>query len=273
MQHRIHELSLEAFFYANPPFPQELLTPSPYLNGKIKNQVKLDFISDFPQASDGAEYDFWIRGKELQRVLTDYPSEGSLEDKKQYLIREKTIRKQTHNERQNGWKKWKKTFHQNWASARETWRARIKRWEKEEEALDAVLGAGASGGGFWELPEEYWENLFLVQDFLNHDSGLKELAALLGRRQSSRQKTIRAGEGPHLPRPGREEILGLEPTGNLSQALPTEWFSLLDPQREMIFYQRWIEGKLLGYQYGIYQGESTGEEAGPFWSASTPQAP
>jgi uncharacterized protein with von Willebrand factor type A (vWA) domain len=258
------KLPPEKFYYLNPPFPLALLQDSPYLRGKIRNQVHQDFIQDFPQAGDQEAFDFWIRGAQPRGELVPYPRESDFQTKQKSVQRQHLLLKAALQERRKAWMKWKKSYHRGWVKSQQVWRNRIKRWEREEDALNEVLGAGASGGGFWELPEEHWEKVFQVQEFLQEDSGLKELAALLGRLQKSRKKTIQAGEGPHLPSPGREEILGLEPTGNLNHTLPSEWFSLLDPRREMLFYQRWVEGKLLGYHYGLYQGESAGEKAGPF---------
>jgi uncharacterized protein with von Willebrand factor type A (vWA) domain len=258
------KLPPEKFYYQNPPFPPELLQDSTYLRGKIRNQVHQDFIQDFPQAGDQEAFNFWVRGAQPRGELVPYPRESDFQTKQKSVQRQHLLLKAAFQERRKAWMKWKKAYHRGWGKSQQIWRNRIKRWEREEDALNEVLGAGASGGGFWELPEEHWEKVFQVQEFLQEDSGLKELAALLGRLQKSRKKTIQAGEGPHHPSPGREEILGLEPTGNLNHTLPSEWFSLLDPRREMLFYQRWVEGKLLGYHYGLYQGESAGEKAGPF---------
>lgn len=127
-----------------------------------------------------------------------------------------------------------------------------------------------------------WQHLEAYAQTLQRDSSLRELAELLGRWSSSRQAyEERRLLGPSVKetwrpeRYGKSEITGIHQSDDLSAMIPSEIALLSTPETETLFALKYVEKKLLTFQYrsqgkrAEVQQESrlrrtTVDERGPF---------
>ncbi|MEM6764580.1 MAG: VWA domain-containing protein [Bacteroidota bacterium] len=108
--------------------------------------------------------------------------------------------------------------------------------------------------GKWNMIN--WEKLEEVSDTLKEDPTLQELADLLGRWQLEKQMEEEMSLfSPELslswkPNPiGKSEIVGVHHSSDLSAMLPSEIALLSSPDTELLFSKRFVEKKLLTFQY------------------------
>ncbi|MGV8131672.1 MAG: hypothetical protein ACP5N7_06255, partial [Candidatus Pacearchaeota archaeon] len=88
---------------------------------------------------------------------------------------------------------------------------------------------------------DYKDKMDLVNQLRNSDK-LKRIAELAGR-----FKAIALSVQREKVKRGIDEIYSIAPGNNLDRTLPSELISLTDPNLEMDFYKRFIEGNLLNY--------------------------
>ena len=106
------------------------------------------------------------------------------------------------------------------------------------------------------------ERLHTTAALLDHLGLLRELAEELGRVEG-------AGRGREPLRGGGEEVTGVRMSGEVTRALPSELALLADPETEDLFYQRWIEHRLVSLELtgaGI-DGSGAPDHRGPVIAA------
>ncbi len=118
-------------------------------------------------------------------------------------------------------------------------------------------GVGWSGAP-QRLQMTLLEQLDKLSALLEQLDQLKELADALGRMEASSSK---AG----LEQGGSEEVVGVHYGGEVALALPSELGLLGDPETEDLFYQRYVEQRLISLELtGAGMGGSAqGDEKGP----------
>lgn len=102
---------------------------------------------------------------------------------------------------------------------------------------------------------------------LGRDRTLRELAELLGRFQRARHQTDEVRKQRLLPRQqwkpnpyGRSEIIGIHHSDEISRMLPSEVALLSSPETEIILSKKYVEKKLLTFQYRAQDMSTTYEE-------------
>ncbi|MCB0853982.1 MAG: VWA domain-containing protein [Bacteroidetes bacterium] len=108
--------------------------------------------------------------------------------------------------------------------------------------------------GAWDYVE--WDKLEEYADSLQRDPHLRELADLLGRwntakKQVEEQKMMEPmPERDWKPNPyGKSEIIGIHHSSQLEAMLPSEIALLSSPETEIILSKKYVENKLLTFQY------------------------
>lgn len=101
-----------------------------------------------------------------------------------------------------------------------------------------------------------WKQLESFAKQLTRDKHLRELAEMLGRWQMA-QKSLKE-EQLQMPVPkeewrpnpyGKSEVIGIHHSDEISALLPSEVALLSDPSTELIFAKKFVEKKLLTFQY------------------------
>lgn len=101
-----------------------------------------------------------------------------------------------------------------------------------------------------------WDKIESYIQTLRSDKTLKDLAAMLGRWQmveleieeEQREKIL--PQNSWKPNPyGKSEIIGIHYSDNISGTLPMEFAMLSHPDTELIFSHRFVEKKLLSFQF------------------------
>lgn len=116
--------------------------------------------------------------------------------------------------------------------------------EEATEDLEAFeqfcLSWGTEAGELQRLPAE--EKLALMHQILGSPK-LRRLAEMVGRlkRLALSKRTTRVTTVP-------EEVVDVTQGSNLARTLPSELALLEDPDREILFYERFLGGKLLEYE-------------------------
>jgi uncharacterized protein with von Willebrand factor type A (vWA) domain len=112
-----------------------------------------------------------------------------------------------------------------------------------------------------------WDKLQDFADSLRRDRSLRELADILGkwRRAQEHQQRVRMQRLIHRqdwkPNPyGKSEIVGIHHSGNLTQMLPGEIALLSSPETEVLLSLKYVEKKLLTFQYRSQDLSSTPEQ-------------
>ncbi len=102
---------------------------------------------------------------------------------------------------------------------------------------------------------------------LSRDRTLRELAELLGRFKRAQQQTKEMRRQRLLPRKqwkpnpyGRSEIIGIHHSNEISRMLPSEVALLSSPETEVILSKKYVEKKLLTFQYRSEDMSTTYEE-------------
>lgn len=128
--------------------------------------------------------------------------------------------------------------------------------EMVRRAFDAVAQQGAVlddlnqllpelGWGFGEghLERVLLEDMARFTALLQQSRALRQIADELGRLEQTQRKR------PKPPRGGRDEVVGVHASGNLSEVLPTELALLGSHSTEDLFYQRYVDQRLLSLEY------------------------
>jgi uncharacterized protein with von Willebrand factor type A (vWA) domain len=113
----------------------------------------------------------------------------------------------------------------------------------------------------WSDALSHWNQLDPDQlqryaEELTRDRGLRELAELLGRWERARQHSTQERRQRLIPKQqwkpnpyGRSEIIGIHQSDELSRMLPSEVALLGSPETEVILSKKYVEKKLLTFQY------------------------
>jgi len=138
-----------------------------------------------------------------------------------------------------------------------------------QQAFDAVAEQGAVLDELNELlPEMGWGfgrghlEAALLQDMarfaqlLKRSSALKQIADELGRLEQS----MRTRKRP--PKNSRDEVVGIKMGGSLAEVLPTELALLGARETEDLFYQRYVDHRLLSLEYKGATPDDTPRRAG-----------
>lgn len=151
--------------------------------------------------------------------------------------------------------------------------------EQAADALEAVAEAAADGAiqteavarrlegfvpgiGWSEAPgalqQVLLERLDELATLLSRLSELEALADALGRWEDASRKEGRR-EG------GREEVAGVRLSGEVAHALPAELALLSDPETEDLFFQRWLDKRLVSLELTGRgdEGRAQGDRKGP----------
>lgn len=137
---------------------------------------------------------------------------------------------------------------------------KIENFKKLEELLQPFID-DLSHGYLWDMSNAPFRSLGFdilkkYNSLLNNDKALQEFAELLGKQSISSheieeqiiQETVIKSE--YHPKPAQSgNIVGLEYSNEVSRILPSETALLTDPDLENLFYLRFVEKKLLSYQY------------------------
>ena len=150
---------------------------------------------------------------------------------------------------------------------------RLKSLEETENKVQALFGPRDLG---WDLESGDWqhknlEKLWSLMDNLKLRKDVQKLAKLFGRGRQGRdlpdegkkaEETVFYEEGE--PQPGRTEIHGLKKGAALGELLPQEMALLALPETSTLFWARWAESSLLGWDYRTRQPQSlsTAKKAG-----------
>jgi uncharacterized protein with von Willebrand factor type A (vWA) domain len=101
-----------------------------------------------------------------------------------------------------------------------------------------------------------WNKLTEFAESLRRDRSLRELAELLGkwRRAQEHQELVRiqhlTNRADWKPNPyGKSEIIGIHQSGDLTNMLPSEVALLSSPETEILLSVKYVEKKLLTFQY------------------------
>jgi uncharacterized protein with von Willebrand factor type A (vWA) domain len=112
-----------------------------------------------------------------------------------------------------------------------------------------------------------WDQLTKFADSLRRDRTLRELAELLGkwRRAQEHQEMVRMqrliNRPDWQPNPyGKSEIIGIHQSGDLTNMLPGEVALLSSPEMEILLSLKYVEKKLLTFQYRSQDLSSTQEQ-------------
>lgn len=109
--------------------------------------------------------------------------------------------------------------------------------------LNQMLPELGWGFGQGHLESALLQDLPRFTALLQRSSALRQIADELGRLEQTQRKR------PRPPRGGREELVGIRAGGNLSEVLPTELALLGSRSTEDLFYQRYIDRRLLSLEY------------------------
>ena len=109
--------------------------------------------------------------------------------------------------------------------------------------LNQMLPELGWGFGQGHLESALLQDLPRFTALLQRSSTLRQIADELGRLEQTQRKR------PKPPRGGREELVGIRAGGNLSEVLPTELALLGSRSTEDLFYQRYIDRRLLSLEY------------------------
>lgn len=116
-------------------------------------------------------------------------------------------------------------------------------------------------GNLWSVPfGEWesipWEDIEAYIQLLKNDRRVKELADMLGRwevadmtYQEEKLETINPQQEWRVNPIGKSEIVGVHQSDQISAILPNEIALLSQPETEIIFSKKYVEKKLLTFQY------------------------
>ena len=116
-------------------------------------------------------------------------------------------------------------------------------------------------GEVWTNSLDNWENIRWGQleetaKSLQNDPNLQQLADLLGRMHSSQMEKVWEKMEETVTQPeykpntaGKSEIVGIHNSDRISALLPSEIALLSTPETEIIFSKKYVEKKLLTFQY------------------------
>ncbi|MFT4976484.1 MAG: hypothetical protein ACI8S6_002389 [Myxococcota bacterium] len=128
--------------------------------------------------------------------------------------------------------------------------------EMVRRAFDAISEQGAVlddlnqllpdlgwGFGRGHLESVLLQDMARFTELLQRSSALRQIAAELGRLEQTQRRR------PKPPRGGRDDLVGVRVGGALSEVLPTELALLASHDTEDLFYQRYIDQRLLSLEY------------------------
>jgi len=128
--------------------------------------------------------------------------------------------------------------------------------EMVQQAFDAVAKQGQMlddlnqllpdmGWGFGKghLESALLQDMARFTELLQRSAALRRIADELGRLERTQRKR------PKPPRGGRDEVVGVRSGGTLSEVLPTELALLGSRDTEDLFYQRYVDQRLLSLEY------------------------
>lgn len=139
---------------------------------------------------------------------------------------------------------------------------RLEKLEEAEKKFKSLFGPRDLG---WDLESGEWlhrnmEKLWELAGTLTGRKDLQRLARLLGksRQGSPKQPNTSLAEEAEFyeegeVQPGRTEIHGLKRGGGMGEILPQEMALLALPEAADLFWQRWGENSLLGWDYKTRQ--------------------
>ena len=120
-------------------------------------------------------------------------------------------------------------------------------------------------GEVWTNSLDNWENIHWgkleeTAKSLQQDPNLQQLADLLGRMHSSQMEKVWEKVEEKVPQPeykpssiGKSEIVGIHNSDRISALLPSEISLLSTPETELIFSKKYVEKKLLTFQYRSWE--------------------
>lgn len=129
------------------------------------------------------------------------------------------------------------------------------------EIAEVVKGLGLSVGALWNQSDGFSartdaKELQKLADYLKNNEGVCRLAELLGRmrRQSESERLEKIQTTTHytqtLPDPeAKTEIVGITQGRDLEHLLPQELELLSDPETEILFDLKYIESRLMRFDY------------------------
>ncbi|MEL6343792.1 MAG: VWA domain-containing protein [Myxococcota bacterium] len=120
---------------------------------------------------------------------------------------------------------------------------KVAEQSKVLDELNQLLPGMGWGFGRGHLERALLSDMERFVELLHRADALKRIADELGRLEKTARSARRKG------RRGREEVVGVRLGGSLSEVLPAELALLGDRPTEALFYQRYVERRLLSLEY------------------------
>lgn len=126
------------------------------------------------------------------------------------------------------------------------------------DELSQMLPDLGWGFGRGHLERALLSDMARFTELLKRSDALKRIAEELGRLEQSQRAR------PSPPRGGRDAVVGVRMGGGLAEVLPTELALLGSPSSEDLFYQRYVDHRLLSLEFdGAMNGEGRQGGEGP----------
>ncbi|MFT5685705.1 MAG: hypothetical protein ACI8RZ_006659, partial [Myxococcota bacterium] len=126
------------------------------------------------------------------------------------------------------------------------------------DELSQMLPDMGWGFGRGHLERALLADMARFTELLKRSDSLKRIADELGRLEQSQRAR------PSPPRGGRDKVVGVRMGGELAEVLPTELALLGSPASEDLFYQRYVDHRLLSLEFdGAMAGEGRQGGEGP----------